>query len=133
MPRPRTVTAAAVVQGLFALGAAGGSVAFLTLVRSDTEHEAIIGGLFFCGLTAIFATGSAGLWRARRWAWWLALLSDLSIILFALWDTFIDHDRDPDNWIVVAVFLVAIAMLFMPGVRRFFFALQPAIVSEHST
>ncbi len=130
MSRPRTVTAAAIVHTADTALVLVLAIACFVLTRSarvrslreatDVIHGLIIGGSILAGVAVVYALGASGLWRSRRWGWWLSVLTNLVVVMAVLADIFVDHDRDPDNWVAVAIFAVPIVILCLPGVRKFF-------------
>ncbi len=42
------------------------------------------GGVFFLVLGAVLAVAGSGLMRVRRWAWWLAALTCVAVVLWTL-------------------------------------------------
>ncbi len=130
MSRPGTVTAAAIVHTAETLFVLALAITCFVLTRSagvrsvsdsaEATRGLIIGGSILAGVAAIYGVGTSGLWRARRWAWWLCIALNSLIVLLVLADIFLDHDRDPDNWLAIAIFIVPIVFLCLPGVRKFF-------------
>lgn len=127
--RPRAITAIAVMQLAYTLLMTALAVvcvnwARLAATRPNGQSYArglVIGAAFLAGVGVLDAISTVGLFRTRRWAWILALTTDVLVIALVLWDVLIDHDRDPDNWVVLPLFGVPILLLLLPGVRRSFF------------
>ena len=85
-PRPRAIVA---LVAFFAFGTLAGGVAALTLALPGTaldvvwrlkpeEHARLattgaLSVLLMCAVSAACAAAAVGVWRGRRWAWWLAI------------------------------------------------------------
>ncbi len=130
MSRPKMVTAAAVVHTADTLLVLALAIACFILTRSNSVRSLresaeairglIIGGSILAAVAVVYAVGASGLWRSRRWGWWVSFLTNAAFVLAVLADIFVDHDRDPDNWIAAAIFARPVVLLCLPGVRKFF-------------
>jgi hypothetical protein len=127
MQRPLGVTIIAIlaiISGLFklclpTLGIAGSSLLFaLGPVGAGFGTVGILVSLFF-GLSGIlFLVGGFGLWRMRKWGWWLAIIGTgfavagvvVGLFTGAGWAAFAGSVLD----LIVFVYLV------LPGTRRAF-------------
>ncbi|MGI9103379.1 MAG: hypothetical protein ACR2IF_13150 [Terriglobales bacterium] len=130
MPRPRLVMTAAAVQTAYTI-LIGGTAAFCfvsaRLVQKSGDRGAaqdakwmLIAGCVVGVMALVYAIGAYGMWRSRRWAWWVSVLANVFVVVFILWDMFVDRDRDPDNWVAIGIFTVPIVLLMFPGVRSFY-------------
>jgi hypothetical protein len=87
MKRSGLIVAVATVQSLLALVLAGTAAYTLWLTRSpeilnepdaaDAIHGLKIGAAVIGVPALILLVSGIGLWRSKRWSWWLALVTDV--------------------------------------------------------
>ncbi|HXN23476.1 MAG TPA: hypothetical protein VOA41_12115 [Candidatus Dormibacteraeota bacterium] len=117
------------VAGLLCLGLV---LFLLWLVRApQTLHGhdprgAIWGLEIAAGVLLPFAllvlAGAYGMARGKRWGWWLALLTDLAVVLALAYGMVDDGWRNVDVGlaIVTTVSCAPLILLLLPGVREFY-------------
>ncbi len=126
--RSRAITAMAVVQTAYTALIAVLAGYCVVLARAAAKspkpdagaaaHGLVVGAIFLGLVAVVYGIGAFGVWRVRLWGWWVSLLGYVSAVVLILSDIFLDHDRDPDNWIAIAILLGP--TLFLCGVRRAF-------------
>jgi uncharacterized membrane protein (DUF2068 family) len=130
MKRPHLVIAVNIIQLLLTLLVAGTSVYVLFLTRSpetlkepdaaDTIHGLIIGAAVL-GVPALFLiTALWGLWRNKRWGWWLALVTDVVIVATLVYSMIGENSSDLTEPVWTLCFVVCAILLLLPKVRRFY-------------
>ena len=64
----------------------------------------------------VYIVGAFGLWRERKWAWWLCVVTNIFPALLIL-ASIVSGDDDPDNWSAIVFFLIPAALLLLTRVR----------------
>lgn len=80
------------------------------------------GGVLFLVLGAVLAVAGSGLMRLRRWAWWLAALTTLAVIVWTLWRIFQAIQVIHLEWyatVLIAAVLLGYLATVHPYFRRF--------------
>ncbi len=80
------------------------------------------GGVLFLVLGVVLGVAGSGLMRLRRWAWWLAALTTLAVVLWTLYRIFADINVVHLEWyatVVVAAILLGYLATVHPYFRRF--------------
>ena len=132
MKRPRLIIAVNIIHLLLALLLAGTSVYVLSLTRSpetlqepdaaDTIHGLFIGAAVL-GVPALFLIAALwGLWRNKRWGWWLALVTDVVIAATLVYSMIGQNSPDLTEPVWTLCFVVCAILLLLPIVRRFYWA-----------
>ena len=132
MKRPRLIIAVNIIHLLLALLLAGTSVYVLSLTRSpetlqepeaaDTIHGLVIGAAVL-GAPALFLIAALwGLWRNKRWGWWLALVTDVVIVATLVCSMIGQNSSDLTEPVWTMCFVVCAILLLLPMVRRFYWA-----------
>ena len=132
MKRPRLIIAVNIIHLLLALLLAGTSVYVLSLTRSpetlqepdaaDTIHGLVIGAAVL-GAPALFLIAALlGLWRNKRWGWWLALVTDVVIVATLVYSMIGQNSSDLTEPVWTLCFVVCAILLLLPMVRRFYWA-----------
>lgn len=84
--------------------------------RGLVEAAEIVAGM---ALPAVLSCW--GLWKGRRWGWWLATFINAVGLTIFLWDPITSHARpDADELTFIAMFAVLLLLLFLGPVRRFY-------------
>jgi len=129
MMPPRLIVGLLVAQVLQAVLLAVLSIYVLTLIRSPEIRSAhgaapglLIGGSVFGVPALLMFAACLGLWKRRRWGWWLALLADTVMFLMLAYSLYDDGWRnlDLESTGLSAVSAVVLAYLLLPGVRAFY-------------
>ena len=132
MKRPHLIIAVNIIHFLLTLLLAGTSVYVLSLTRSpeilkesdapDTIRGLII-GTGILGVPALFLIGAQwGLWRNKRWGWWLALVTDVVIVATLGYSMIGQNSPDLTEPAWTLCFVVCAILLLLPMVRRFYWA-----------
>lgn len=126
MKRTRMLIIVAIVQTIYAASAAAIAGYTLWLARAlsaskqpnaaNTAHGMVLGSELVGAGAVVYAVAAFGFWRARAWAWWLAVVSNALLVIAVLYDS-MTGDRDPDNWIAMGMFAIPMLAAFLPGVR----------------
>ena len=131
MTRTRWITVAIVYQLIYMLVMLGGAVRILwllhvTRVRGGPGAADEIFGLEIgaagAGFPALVGViGCLGLWKGRRWGWWVSLFVD-AVLVFAFVSGMISDASDIDAELVAFTIasIAAIVVLLLPVVRRFY-------------
>ncbi len=80
------------------------------------------GGVLFLVLAVLLGIAGSGLMRLRRWAWWLAALTTLAVVLWTLYRIFADITIVHIEWyatVVVAAVLLGYLGTVHPYFRRY--------------
>jgi uncharacterized membrane protein (DUF2068 family) len=133
MKRPKLVTTVALLQLIW--GAFFTGLALWMVWDAHSRHEAgawadagrslEYGFAEYAGAAgAILLVSNYGLWKARRWGWWLAVVADaLAVALIAPHE--VDNLHAGDVWVPL-VFAMIVVFLLIPRVRKFYFG-RPAV------
>ena len=126
MKRTSWITGAIAYQFLFMLVMLGGAVYLLWLTREarvrggSDETLGLEIGAAGAGVPALLGiAGCFGLWRRKRWGWWVTLLVD-AILVFAFVAGMISDAGDIDAELVsfTVASVVGVILLLLPVVRR---------------
>jgi len=130
MKRPALVTVLAVAHLLMGLLILAAVPYLFYLARSpemqagkdaaETIHYLRVGAWAAAACVLPLLAVALGLWRAKRWAWGLAMLFDLLWTLALMSDLF-DGQVDYDSLAVALPFVAMLVLLLLPSVRRFIF------------
>ncbi len=120
----RWIAVATVLQAFWALAIIGTSVYLLLLARGKPEEHAlglrIAAGIVVApGLLAFVSW--FGLWRSKRWGWWLSLICDWGLVAALLYGITDDATDGLIDWSLVGTSLFAMVvpiLLLLPTVRR---------------
>jgi uncharacterized membrane protein (DUF2068 family) len=132
MKRPHLVVAVNIIHLLLTLLLSGTSVYVLSLTRShetlqetdaaETIHGLVIGAAVL-GVPALLLIGALwGLWRNKRWGWWLALVTDVAIVATLVYSMIGQNSWDLTEPVWTLCFVVCAILLLLPMVRRFYWA-----------
>ena len=145
MRRPALVIAVNVMHLLLALGLTGVSIYLLILTRApetlkepdaaDTIHGLLIGAGLLSTPAALLLFGAWGLWKNRRWGWWLAMITDVGILAALSYSMVGENSVDWDDLAMTLCFVVCPILLLLPKVRKYFWGvrdLQPSTIAETS-
>ena len=135
MKRPHLVIAVNTIHLLLALFLAGTSVYVLLLTRSpetlkepdaaDTIRGLVIGAAAL-GVPALCLVAALwGLWRNQRWGWWLALVTDVAIVVILVYSITGENSSDLTEAVWTLCFMVCAILLLVPKVRGFYWARKP--------
>ena len=126
MKRPVWVTTIIVVQSLLALGLFGLGIYLFWLARSpetlsekdgaEAAHGLVIAAGIFAPIAFLYLVSVLGLWRARRWGWWLGFLVNLGVTVALLY-SLIDDGWANSDATDIALPLVTIALLIFYWIR----------------
>ncbi len=126
------ITGVVVLQLLYALTLLALPVYLLVLTRAPETRSApnpaeeisglriaaaVVGGPVVVALIAWI-----GLWRGKRWGWWLTVLTDLGLVGMFLY-SLVDDGWHNVDWAVVVLSVMAVfpvVYLLLPQVRRFY-------------
>ena len=126
MKRTRWITGAIAYQLLFMLVMLGGAVYLVWLTheaRVRGGSDEILGleiGAAGAGVPALLGiAGCFGMWRQKRWGWWVTLLVD-AILVFAFVAGMISDAGDINAELVsfTVASVVGVILLLLPVVRR---------------
>lgn len=130
MKRPALVTVIASLQSLLALILAAGTVYLVWLAHSpqilaepdgaDAAHGIMIGAVAAGGTTVIVLISCWGLWKNKRWGWWLAMMVHVIIVAVMGYGTVDDSPIDMDSFVITLCFLAFLIFLLIPKVRKFY-------------
>ena len=131
MRRPWLITTVSVMQTLGAIALSGVVIYLLVLAYQarqkpgvDAQEEAygLLIGACVLGIIALPGIVSAwGMWRSKAWSWWLSLVFDLLGLATFLRDPVARGAwPDIDELAFIVVFVVALVLLLLAPVRRFF-------------
>ena len=130
MKRPVLVTVVAILQSLLALLLAGTTTYLVWLALSpqiraesdaaDTVHGLMIGAGVISGPAIVLCVSSRGLWKSKRWGWWMSVLVNLSLVGTLVYSTLDDNSIDWEQLGIAACFAVGSILLFLPKVRKFY-------------
>jgi len=83
---------------------------------SDVTAAGILGAIGLLVLASCW-----GLWRTRRWGWWLALMINLGGLITFLWDPITRRVKpDSDELAFIIIFAVLAILLTFAPVRRLY-------------
>ena len=132
----------AVIQLLFGSVSIAGSLYFLWLanspeMRNSRDADVAIRGLYiaaeiFLPLGLLVLVGGVAMWKNKRWGWWLAMITDASLLLVFVY-SLIDNGlkrADAEDIAVTVLSIIPVILLLLPAVRRSYWHKGPAI-SEH--
>jgi uncharacterized membrane protein (DUF2068 family) len=130
MQRPVWVTSIIILQLLLGALFAGVCIYLLFLIRSPEMKqgpaEGILGLKIAVGIIAPMAllviVAAWGMWKARQWGWWFALLTNLALAVTFVYSS-IDDGRNNLDWEMVAMTAVIVGLiifLLLPQVRGFY-------------
>jgi hypothetical protein len=132
MQRPVWVTSIIVLQLLLGALFAGTCIYLLFLIRlpemkqTPNAAEGILGLKIAVGIFAPMAllvvVAAFGMWKARQWGWWFALLTNLALAVIFVYSS-IDDGWNNLDWEMVAMTAVIVALiifLLLPQVRGFY-------------
>lgn len=122
--RSRWVAATVALQLLWALALITLSAYLLVLASGRPRASGLkVSAAIIAFPGVIAAEGGVGLWRLKRWGWWLSLLCDLGIVAALVYGIIDDATYGLLDWSMIGTALVATilpAMLLFPAVRRFY-------------
>lgn len=128
MKRSVLVTAIAVLQSLLTLVLAGVTIYLVWLAHSpnilaepdaaDASHGLMIGAKVIAGPAIVSCISSWGLWKNKRWGWWLALVMHVIIFATLAYGTLNENSIDTEEIVVTLCFLVVPILLLLPRVRK---------------
>jgi hypothetical protein len=132
--RPHLAIAVCCIHLLLALVLVGVSVYLLSLTRSseirkepdatDTIRGLVIGAAVL-GVPGMFLSAAFwGLWKSRRWGWWLALGTDVLILATLVYSMIGENSSDLTEPVWALCFVVGAILLLLPRVRRFYWGMQ---------
>jgi len=145
MQRPLWVTSIIILQLLLGALFSGVCIYLLFLIRSPEMKqgpdaaEGVVGVKIAGGIIAPMAllviVAALGMWKARRWGWWFALLTDLVLMVIFVYSS-IDDGWNNLDWEMVALTAVLVALiifLLLPQVRRFYLRRNQSHVPSAAT
>jgi len=145
MQRPLWVTSVIILQLLLGALFAGVCIYLLFLIRSaemkqgPDAAEGILGLKIAVGIIAPMAmlviVAAWGMWKARLWGWWSALLTNLALVVIFVYSS-IDDGWNNLDWEMVgmtAVLVTLIIFLLLPQVRRFYLRRNQSHVQSLAT
>ena len=143
MKRPYLVIAVNIIHLLLTLLLAGITVYVLLLTRSpdtlkesdatDTIHGLLIGAAVI-GVPALFLIAAVwGLWRNKRWSWWLALVTDVVLAATLVYSMMGQNSSDLTEPVWALGFVTAAVVLLLPKVRRFYWKTRGFAAKEMKT
>ena len=131
MNRPGWVTAIIVVQSLLTLALLALGIYLFLLARSpetlsekdgtEAAHGLVIAAGIFAPIAFLYFVSVLGLWRARRWGWWLGFLVNVGATTALLY-SLIDDGWATSDATDIALPLATIALLvlyWIPSVRNY--------------
>jgi hypothetical protein len=132
MKRSPLITVVYVLQFLLGLVLAGLSIFVLTLTRSqemladpdaaDTVHGLLIGALVLGIPALITLTAAWGLCKGKLWGWVLSLATDVGVLAVFTYDMLGESSRDSSDIALAVGFVVPLALLLLPQVRKFYWS-----------
>lgn len=130
MKRPVLITTVAILQFLLALVMAGTTIYLLWLAHSpkilaepdgaDAAHGLTIGAIATGIPTAISGISFWGLWKSKRWGWWLALVMNVIILATLAYGMVDENSVDMEEIVVTLCFMILPIFLLLPKVRKFY-------------
>jgi len=133
----------ALIQLLLGSASIVGGLYFLWLanspeMRNSRDADAAIHGLYiaaeiFLPLGLLILVGGVAMWKNKRWGWWLAMITDaslMSVFVYSLVDNGLKH-ADSEDMEVTVLSIIPVILLLLPHVRRSYWCKSPAI-SEHA-
>jgi uncharacterized membrane protein (DUF2068 family) len=130
MKHPFLVTSTIIWQLLLALGLVGLGVFVYSLKNSpeilmeqdsaSAVHGLMLGAAVLGVPGLVLLVGEWGLWKNKRWGWWLSLFVNLAIVGVLIWGL-VDDGLSGIDWEAVGItvaFLLVPILLLLPKVRR---------------
>jgi len=132
MQRSPAISIVNVLQLLLGLVLAGLSIYLLALTRSpktladpdpaDTVHGLLIGAAVLGVPALITLIGVFGLWKRRFWGWVLSLATDVGTLAVLVYSMIDERDWEGDEIALAAGCGLAIVLLLLPAVRKFYWS-----------
>ena len=126
------VKSVVLLQFVLGLLFAGLSIFLLFLIYSPAtkqaphSRESIVGlqiaVAIFAPVTLLVMVSAYGMWKARAWGWWWALVTDLCLECVFIY-SMVDDGWDNFDWELAGFTLLPILLLvflFLPAVRNFY-------------
>ena len=132
MKRSAWVRSAVLMQFLLGLVLSGLCIFLFWLMHSSAAARAEEAGAVSAGLKVavdilappalVVLIGAYGLWKLKLWGWWLALLSDMTLLGVFIYSA-IDDGRNAIDWdvaVLTAIPLIALIVLLARPVRELY-------------
>jgi len=140
MKRSGWITGVILLQFLYALMLVALPVYLLVLTRASQTRSAPdaadeisglkIGAAVLGGPAIATMVAWVGLWKGKRWGWWLTVLTDVALVGVFVY-SLIDEGWKNIDWDMVVLTVIAVApviYLLLPRVRKFYWDVRiPAL------
>jgi uncharacterized membrane protein (DUF2068 family) len=139
------ITGAVVLQLLYTLMLLALPVYLLVLTRmpetrSGPDAQASIAGLKIAAAVLlapalVALAGWIGLWKQKRWGWWVTVLTDLGLVALFVYSMMDDgwHNIEWDVVVLSVITLVPVVYLLLPQVRRLYWKTRIPVASADCT
>jgi uncharacterized membrane protein (DUF2068 family) len=133
----RVAKIVAVIQLFFRVALAGGGFYLLWLTRTaemrnarDAEmaiHGLYIAAALFLPLGLLVLIGGAAMWKGKLWGWWLAMITDASLMLVFVYSLIDDGLKraDSDDIAATVLSIIPVILLLLPAVRKSYWRKSP--------
>ena len=132
MKRSPLISIVNVLQLLLGVVLAGLTIYLLALTRSPktladpdpagTVHRLLIGAAVLGVPALITLIGVFGLWKRRFWGWVLSLATDVGTLTVLVYSMIDERDWEGDEIALAAGCVLAIVLLLLPAVRKFYWS-----------
>jgi uncharacterized membrane protein (DUF2068 family) len=92
---------------------------------AGTVHGLLIGAVVLGIPALITLIGVLGLWKRRFWGWVLSLATDVGTLAVLVYSMIDDRDWEGDEIALAAGCVVAVVLLLLPAVRKFYWNPAP--------
>ena len=130
MKRMRMARVVAAIQLLFGVALVAGGIYLFWLtrtaeMRNSRDAEMAIRGLYiaaalFLPIGVVMLIGGVAMWKNKLWGWWLAVITDGSLMLVFVYSLIDDGLKRADSEDITATVLsiIPVILLLLPAVRK---------------